>query len=59
MTAKAICRVMNVPIDTKTARSKRMVRVYDGKTYFLCCKTCVTLFDKNPNQYASQRASSR
>ncbi len=44
---------MDVPIDKKTARSKQMVREFKGKKYYLCCKTCVTLFDKNPAVYTS------
>lgn len=52
MAAKTVCVVMNTLIDKKTARSKQMVRKLHGNEYFLCCKTCVTLFDKNPRQYA-------
>lgn len=49
--SKAFCVVMQVMTDKKTARSKRRVREYNGKTYFLCCDPCVVAFDKNPVQY--------
>jgi len=52
MPAKAICPVMNSPVDKKTARSKRLVRTFQGKSIYLCCQSCVTLFDKNPATYA-------
>lgn len=49
--AKAFCVVMKVYTDKKTARSKRRVREYNGKTYFLCCDPCVIAFDKDPSKY--------
>ncbi len=51
--SKAVCPIMNVEIDKKTARRKQWVRVFNGKTIFLCCDTCVKLFDKTPNKYTS------
>lgn len=55
--SKAMCPVMNTLIDKKTARSKQMVREFQGKKYFLCCQTCVTLFDKNPSAYTGQKGT--
>jgi YHS domain-containing protein len=55
MPAKAICPVMNTQVDKKTARSKQMVRKFNGKEYFLCCETCVKLFDKNPADYVGKK----
>lgn len=52
--SKAMCPVMNTLVDKKAARSKQMVREFQGKKYFLCCQTCVTMFDKTPNTYTSQ-----
>jgi YHS domain-containing protein len=53
MASKAICPVMNAPIDKKIARSKRMVRTFKGKEVFLCCPPCVVMFDKDPAKYAA------
>lgn len=55
MSAKAICPVMNTLVDTKAARSQKMVREFQGKKYYLCCKICVKLFDKNSAKYAAPR----
>jgi YHS domain-containing protein len=55
MPAKAICPVMDTLIDKKTARSQQMVRKFNGKEYFLCCQTCVKMFDKNPTDYADNK----
>lgn len=36
----------------KTDPSKAIAKVeYKGKTYFLCCQDCVTMFNKNPEKY--------
>jgi YHS domain-containing protein len=55
MSSKAVCVVMNTPIDKKTARSKQMVRKFKNKEYFLCCQSCVTAFDKNPAAYTDNK----
>ncbi len=59
MSEKSICPVMSTPVDTKQARSKRMVREYNGKKYYLCCQTCVKLFDKKPASYAGGKELSQ
>lgn len=53
MIGKVLCPVMNVAVDKKSARSKRMIREFKSKKYYLCCKTCVVLFDKNPSVYTN------
>lgn len=57
MTAKTICPVMNSTVDMKTARSKQMVREFKARKYYLCCKTCVVLFDKSPAAYTEKKES--
>lgn len=52
--AKTMCVVMNTQVDKKTARSKRLVRQFQGEKYYLCCQTCATLFDKEPAKYAKK-----
>lgn len=49
--ATAMCPVMHSPVHKKYARSKRMVRTFQGETIYLCCPPCVKLFDKNPAKY--------
>lgn len=51
---KAICPVMHIPVSKQEAVSKGLVREYEGKTYYLCCKTCESMFDKNPEQYVDE-----
>ena len=59
MPAKAICPVMNAVVDKKLARSKRMVRMFQGEATYLCCQTCVKLFDKDPAKYAALGATNQ
>ncbi len=48
----AICPVMHITVNKKEAESKGLVRAYKDKTYYLCCNTCTTQFDANPEQYS-------
>ena len=58
MPAKAICPVMGSPVDKETARNKQMVRTFQGETVYLCCDTCVKLFDKEPARYVGKGKTS-
>ncbi len=50
---KAICPVMDIPVSKAEAAENGLVRSYRGKVYYLCCKTCVSQWDKDPEQYAN------
>ena len=54
--SKTMCVVMDTPVDKKTDRSKRLVREFKGETYYLCCQTCATLFDKDPAKYTADKS---
>lgn len=47
----AVCPVTGGAIDTAEAEKLGHFRDVDGKRIYLCCATCVQLFDKNPEQY--------
>lgn len=47
----AVCPVTGDAIDTAEAEKLGHFRDVDGKRIYLCCATCVQLFDKNPAQY--------
>ena len=47
----AVCPVTGDAIDTAEAEKLGHFRDVDGKRIYLCCATCVQLFDKNPEQY--------
>jgi YHS domain-containing protein len=40
-------------IDKADALKKKLYVDYKGKRYFVCCKTCVTLFRRSPGKYAN------
>lgn len=48
----AVCPVMNIPVSKKEAKAKNLARTIKDKEYYLCCNTCRSMFDKNPEQYA-------
>jgi len=50
---QAICTVTGDVVEKQEAEQVGHVRDYNGKKYYFCCKTCVTLFDKNPEKYAT------
>lgn len=50
---KAICPVMHIGVSKAEATAKALVRSYQGKTYYLCCNTCASQWDKDPEQYAA------
>lgn len=47
----AICPVTGDTIDKEEAEKLGHFRDYDGKRIYLCCATCVRLFDENPEKY--------
>jgi len=47
--------VCGMKIDDQKAASQS---TYQGNTYYLCGQGCKTKFDKNPQQYANQKARS-
>lgn len=48
----ATCPVMNVVVNKEKSKSHGLTRKYKGKTYYFCCNTCTSLFDKDPEKYA-------
>lgn len=50
---QAICTVTGDIVEKQEAEQVGHVRDYNGKKYYFCCNTCVKLFDKNPEKYAT------
>ena len=50
---KAICPVMHEAVSKKVAEQQGLVRSYKGKDFYLCCSSCATSFDNNPDKYTS------
>lgn len=44
-----VCPVMGMPAQ------KQYSYVYEGKTYYFCCPSCIELFQKNPQKYISNQ----
>lgn len=49
---QAFCPVTGDVIDILEAKNLGHYRDYNGKRIYLCCATCVQLFDKHPEKYA-------
>ncbi len=47
----AICPIMHVAVNKKEAEDNALVRSYNGTTYYMCCNTCVEMFDQDPEKY--------
>ncbi|MBA2702235.1 MAG: YHS domain-containing protein [Blastocatellia bacterium] len=45
--------VCGMKVDDQKAASQS---TYQGNTYYFCSEGCKTKFDKNPQQYTSQKA---
>ena len=50
---QAICSVTGDVVEKQEAEAIGHTRDYNGKKYYFCCNTCVKLFDKNPEKYAT------
>lgn len=50
---QAVCTVTGDVVDKREAEQAGRTRDYNGKTYYFCCNTCVTLFDKDSDKYAT------
>lgn len=48
---QATCPITGDLVDTREAEKLGHVREYNGKKVYLCCATCVHLFDKDPAKY--------
>lgn len=48
---KAICPIMHLPVSKSEAEAEGLTRTVEGHTYYLCCRTCGTIFDKDPERY--------
>lgn len=48
----AVCPVMHIVVNKEEAKAHGLTRVYEGQTYYFCCNTCTSMFDKNPERYA-------
>lgn len=51
MRKNATCPVMNVAVNKQATAKAGLTRSYQGQTYYLYCKTCEQLFDKDPAKY--------
>lgn len=40
----AICPVMNIEVSKRAAAEHGLIRVQDGKKYYLCCDECAASF---------------
>lgn len=47
----AVCPVTGDAIDTREAEKLGHFRDYNGQRIYLCCGTCVKLFDEDPQKY--------
>jgi ferredoxin-NADP reductase/YHS domain-containing protein len=50
---QAICTVTGDVVNRQDAEDAGHVREHNGRTYYFCCNTCIQLFEKNPEKYAS------
>jgi len=50
---QAICTVTGDVVNKQEAEAAGHTRDHNGKKYYFCCNTCVHLFDKNPEKYAT------
>lgn len=50
---QAICSVTGDVVNKEEAKQAGHVREYNSKKYYFCCGTCVQLFDKSPEKYAT------
>lgn len=55
----AICPVMHLPVSKKLAKNEGLVRQFDGKSYYLCCSSCIGSFEENPAAYAHSKGLSQ
>lgn len=39
-------------MDESVPKAKATASVFNGKTYYFCCKQCKKMFDKNPSKNA-------
>src|SRR3989344_1999995 len=51
----AICPVMRMPVNKEEAKAHGLTRTYKDQTYYLCCNSCVSAFDKDPQKYAKEQ----
>ena len=51
---QAICPVTGDVVVKAEAEALGHSRQYNGQAYYLCCATCVQLFEKNPEKYTHQ-----
>ena len=48
----AVCPVMGVTVNKQEAEAKGLMRTADHKIYYLCCNTCASQFDANPEKFS-------
>lgn len=52
--AAVFCPVMEgILVDKEEAEANGRVREYEGNKYYLCCDSCITMFEMSPEQYAN------
>lgn len=49
---RAICPVMHIPVSKHEAEENGLVSTFEGKQYHMCCKTCIGMFERDPERYA-------
>jgi YHS domain-containing protein len=50
----ARCPVCKMYTQEKKSKAEKLVREYEGKTYFLCTKQCLKDFEKDPERYVGK-----
>ena len=43
-----------VAVDKEEAEKRGWVKEYQGKKYYLCCESCIGMFDQDPEEYAKE-----
>jgi len=54
-TEMAMCPVMRIPVNKEEAKAHGLTRTYKDQTYYFCCNTCTSQFDKEPDRYAKEQ----
>ena len=55
---QVLCPVMKSSVRKELSEKMGWVREYKGKTYYFCCAGCPEQFDKDPEKYLKENASS-
>lgn len=50
-----MCPVMHIPVNKEEAKAHGLTRTYNSQTYYFCCNTCTSQFDKEPDKYTQEQ----